>query len=138
MSSYPVVAIGRLKQIVRSRGQPLRYTEVVELISIEAGEPLAGTKPEETVGVRDYAIDCVPRQSIGGGVNPHRQLLGPQGRETKDQTGYATRQWLLAGQDRAYLYITVLAENLAHSCRVRYINVERMPVLFSCPFTELI
>lgn len=31
------------------------------------------------MGVRDNAIDCVPRQSIGGSVNPHRQLLGPQG-----------------------------------------------------------
>jgi hypothetical protein len=114
--TYPVVAVGRLKQIARSGGQPLRHTEVLELVSIEAGDPLAGAKPEETVGVRDNAIDCVPRQSIGGGVNPHRQLLGPQARETKDQTSCATRQWLLAGQDRAYLYITVLAEYGAHSC----------------------
>ncbi len=42
---------------------------------IEAVEPLHGTEPRKPSRVEDDAADAIVRESVGGRVDPHRQLL---------------------------------------------------------------
>jgi hypothetical protein len=103
---YPVRAVASLEQIIDGgRRKPIFNVVVGKAAPVEAAEPIAGAKPEESARVARNTGDSIVREAINCGVDPYRRAISScnsdrskQQRDKKDRVSNFDVCWFCQGR----------------------------------------